>query len=291
MGFMRQKPETLFDNIAEALSSKRLSLPSRPEIVLALKSHIDDPTVTYEGLKKIILKDPALTARIIQISNSALIRGKVLITNLGTAIGRLGIPFVTSVGISVALKKNYSAKHKVVKKKMQETWLHANDVSAISYVLSKYLKVGSPDEAMIAGLLHEIGVLPILSYADKMTNYFSFAEKYPDLDNDLNLLDSVIQTYNVPLSELILKSWSFPEDTVSAPRKIYELNKEEKNPNLADIILLAKIYALGNKKHPLTTMDKNDIPSYKRLGINPDLSLEALPQIQKTLETAKQIFL
>lgn len=283
----QSQPNMLYDNIISAIRLNKLTLPSQPDIALSLRNLSGEPSVTYERLKDIILQDPALTARIIYLANSPLVRGNAAIDSLSTAIGRLGIAFVISFSISVVLKQLYRAKHKVIAKKMQEAWDHACDVSAISYVLSKYFKVGSPEEVMLGGLLHEIGVLPILTYAENMADMFSFAEKYPDMDKDADILENMIQKFNPHLSEMILNSWHFPERIAIIPKALSKMDNVTRKPDIADIILVAKVYALGNKKHPLTAINKATIPAYTRLGIDPEMNFDKIPQIQEVQEAFK----
>ncbi|MBN9287428.1 MAG: hypothetical protein BGO43_01740 [Gammaproteobacteria bacterium 39-13] len=279
----------LYDNIISAIRVNKLTLPSQPDIAISLRNLNAESAVTNDKIKEIIVQDPALTARIIQVANSPLVRGSVGIDNLSTAIGRLGITFVISFCISLVMKQLYRAKRKIIAKKMQEAWDHACDVSAISFVLAKHFKVGSPEEAMLGGLLHEIGILPILTYAENMSDVFSFAQKYPDIDRDLDLLENIIEKYNMGLSEMILNSWCFPENIASVPMNLVKIDRIVKKADLIDIVLIAKIYALGNKKHPLTEINKSDISAYARLGLEPDVDLgRSIPQIQEAQDLFRE---
>lgn len=277
----------LYNHITNAIKINKLTLPSQPDIAISLRNLSEEDSITNDRIKEIIVQDPALTARIIQIANSPLVRGNVAIDSLSTAIGRLGISFVISFCISMVMKQLYRAKRKIIAKKMQEAWDHACAVSAISFVLSKHFKIGSPEEAMLGGLLHEIGILPILTYAENMSGVFSFAEKYPDIDEDLELLENIIEEYSMNLSEIILKSWGFPENIASIPINLAMYDRLVEKADLVDIILVSKIYALGSKKHPLTAISKSDIPAYSRLGIGSE-DISNIPQIQEVQDLFRE---
>lgn len=280
----QNSPGTLYDNIMEAIKLNQLTLPSQPDIVISLRNLSGEPSITYQKLKEIISKDPVLTKRIIDISNSALFRGDIHIESLNSAISRLGTAIVISFSVSEAIQQLYQAKNKMIAKKMQEVWDHACDVSAVSFVLSKRLKVGSPEEVMLGGLLHEIGILPILTYAESIIDTFSSSDKSQSVDNEINLLEEIIQNNNTDLSEMILNSWYFPEKIVSIPKMLHKSDRVRKKPDMIDIVLVAKVYALKNKKHRLTEIKKRDILAYARLGIDPEINFDTIPQIQEAQE-------
>ncbi|HRE31469.1 MAG TPA: HDOD domain-containing protein [Candidatus Berkiella sp.] len=239
-----------------------------------------NPYVTIEELEGIIGKDPALTARIIRLANSPLVRGRVAINSLENAISRLGVRFVSNMAIGLAMEQLFLAKHKVIEQKLNDAWKHSGQIAATSYVIANYTKKFAPDEAMLAGLLHEIGILPILTYA----------EAQPELLKNLNVLDELIQNHYAKLGEAILNSWQFPPNIAIVPQNMTQYYRKIPKADLADVILVAKIFVLEGTTHPLAQIDRSEIPAFNRLSLDPKENLLLKPALQEPLMAAEAIF-
>ncbi|MCS5711071.1 HDOD domain-containing protein [Candidatus Berkiella aquae] len=271
---------TFFMDLLEAIERNRLPLPTQPEIAMAIQEVSQNPYVTIEELEGIIGKDPALTARIIRLANSPLVRGRVAINSLENAISRLGVRFVSNMAIGLAMEQLFLAKHKVIEQKLNDAWKHSGQIAATSYVIANYTKKFAPDEAMLAGLLHEIGILPILTYA----------ETQPELLKNLNVLDELIQNHYAKLGEAILNSWQFPPNIANIPQNMTQYYRKIPKADLADVILVAKIFVLEGTPHPLAQIDRTEIPAFNRLGLDPKENLLLKPALQEPLMAAEAIF-
>lgn len=271
---------TFFMDLLEAIERNRLPLPTQPDIAMAIQEVNQNPYVTIEELDSIIGKDPALTARIIRMANSPLVRGRVTINSLENAISRLGARFVSNMAIGLAMEQLFLAKHKVIEQKIKEAWKHSGQIAATSYVIANYTKKLPPDEAMLAGLLHEIGILPILTYA----------ETQPELLKNLTVLDELIENHYAKLGEAILNSWQFPANIAAVPQNMTQYYRKINEPDLSDVVLVSKIFVLAGTEHPLAKIDKMEIPAFERLGLDPKEDLLQNPQLQEPLQAAEALF-
>ena len=251
--------KSIYNDILEDIEKNRLPLPTQPRIAIAIQELCENPNVTIDELNEVIRQDPALTARIIRIANSPLVRGRVTINTLKTAISRLGSSFVANMAIGLAMEQLFYAKNKVIEEKMRQAWQHSGEVAAASYAIAAHLKTFAPEEAMLAGLLHEIGMLPILTYA----------EHHKSLLQNLDTLETLIHQFRAELGEAILTSWQFPRYIAEVPRNLPNLYREMEKPDLADIVLVAKIYALRGTQHPFTQLNFAEKPAYARLNLDP----------------------
>lgn len=271
--------KSIFNDILEAIESNRMPLPTQPEVALAVEEVVEDPNVTVGHLNDIISKDPALTARIIRISNSPLVRGRMEITSLENAISRLGLNFVANMAIGLAMEQLFHAKNKSIEVKMRHVWQHSAKVAGIAHVIANMKSRLQPEHATLAGLLHEIGVLPILSYA----------ESKPELCDNFNQLEEIIDKTEDKLGEAILLSWQFHPNIAQVPRKIREIYSKKTEADLSDVVLVSKLFVLSETKHPLNTLDKSKIPAYERLQLDPSKSLSEDPNLKEPLEAAKAL--
>lgn len=272
--------QAIFNDILEAIETNRLPLPTQPEIAMAVEEATEDPNVTVGQLNRIIARDPALTARIIRIANSPLVRGRMSITSLENAISRLGLNFVANMAIGLAMEQLFKAKNKSIEKMMKSVWKHSAKVAGVAQMLAmKYCEQPS-EHASLAGLLHEIGILPILSYAERNPQI---------LDAPSQLLDQVIQKTESKLGQAIMLSWQFHPQIAEVPIKLKEVYVEKDAPDLADMVLVAKFYVLENTQHPLNQLDKREIPAYQRLGLDPTKSLAEHSHLKEALEAAQSL--
>jgi HD-like signal output (HDOD) protein len=271
---------TFFMDLLEAIERNRLPLPTQPHVAMAIQEINQNPYVTIEELESIIGKDPALTARIIRMANSPLVRGRVSINSLENAISRLGVRFVSNMAIGLAMEQLFLAKNKTIEEKLNAAWKFSGQIAATSYVIANHTKKLPPDEAMLAGLLHEIGMLPILTYA----------ETQPELLKNLSVLEELIQNHYAKLGEGILNSWQFPPSIASVPQNANQYYRKINNPDLADVVLVARILVLAGTSHPLAMIDRKEIPAFARLGLDPTEDLLLKPALQEPLQAAEALF-
>lgn len=251
--------KSIYNDILEDIEKNRLPLPTQPKIAIAVQELCQNPNITIDELNDLIGKDPGLTARIIRIANSPLVRGRVSINSLKTAISRMGAHFVATLATGLAMEQLFYAKNKIIEDKMRKAWQHSGDVAMASYAIAEYSKLFAPEEAMLAGLLHEIGMLPILTYA----------EHHSSLLQNLDSLEMLIHQFRASLGEAILTSWQFPRYIAEVPKNLPNLYRDLENADLSDVVLVAKIYTLQGTNHPLAQLGHEDIPAYMRLGLDP----------------------
>lgn len=271
---------TFFMDLLEAIERNRLPLPTQPEIAMAIQEVNQNPYVTIEELDNIIGKDPALTARVIRLANSPLVRGRVTINSLENAISRLGVRFVSNMALGLAMEQLFLAKNKIIEQRLKDAWKHSGQIAATSYVIANHTKLLPPDEAMLAGLLHEIGILPILTYA----------ETQPELMKNLSVLDELIQNHYAKLGEAILNSWQFPPNIANVPQNMTQYYRKIPKADLADVVLVSKILVLAGSMHPLASINKQEIPAFARLGLDPEEDLLMRPEFQEPLQAAETLF-
>ncbi len=227
------------ENLITALEEGKLKLPTQPEVAVRLRECAEDPNVTSTKLAQVISHDPALTAKFIQIANSPLIRGRVAIDSLPNVINRLGLRFVCNVATGLAMEQIFQATNENIDKLMYDAWSSSTHVAAYAHVLAKHTSVPS-DVASLAGMMHQIGALPILSYA----------QDFDEISNDLPLLKSLISQHHAKVGEAILRSWKFPDEISSLPNQIYQETTAENNKNnLIHVVQAALIKTKENNKN------------------------------------------
>ncbi|MFC3681037.1 HDOD domain-containing protein [Bacterioplanoides pacificum] len=257
------------DDIVSKIKNDELVLPTLPEIALKVREVAEDANATIDDLCDVVARDPALTARIIKVTNSPLIRANMPVNDLTTAVSRLGIDFTSNLAIGLAMEQMFQATHDMIDKRMRRCWSQAMEIAATAQVLAKHFTQLQADQAMLAGLVHQIGILPILAYA----------ENHDSLLADSLSLDNVIERLHPALGAYILRSWDFPADLVEVPRHYLDQQYQTTQPSYVDLVQVATFQSYADTEHPLARVDRSQLGSFRRLGLDSDeevTQLEAL---------------
>lgn len=248
------------DDIVAQIKNDELVLPTLPEIALKVREVAEDVNASIDELSQIISRDPALTARIIKVTNSPLIRASSPVTDLSTAISRLGINFTSNLAIGLAMEQMFQATHDIIDKRMRACWSRAMEIAASSQVLARHFTRLQPDQAMLAGLVHQIGILPILAYA----------ENHDGLMADSLSLDKVIERLHPALGAYILRSWEFPAELVAVPKHYLDRSYQSDEASYCDLVQVATFQGYADTDHPLAKVDCSELGSFQRLGLDTD---------------------
>lgn len=246
-------------DLLQAIENDQLVLPTLPEVALRVREAAEDPDVSIPTLAKVIGNDTALTARIIKVVNSPLLRSNREINDLQMAISRLGINYTSNLATGLAMEQMFQATTDVVDRKMREVWNKSTEVAAISHVLCRNFTRLPPDQATLAGLVHQIGVLPILTYA----------EEHSALLGDSISLNHVIDRIHPIIGEKILRAWEFPEPIASVPGQYLDFSRASEKVDYVDIVQVSTLQSYIGTSHPFAQLDWNQIPAFARLGIDP----------------------
>lgn len=259
---MTDTTDQFLKQLLDDLANNRLVLPTLPEVALRVRDTVEDENASARQIADIVATDPALAARLFQIANSPLYRGGKPIEDLKTAITRLGLNVVRNVVTSLAMQQIFQPTTDALDRRFRRIWEHSTEVAALSSVLAKQYTRLRPDEAMLAGLVHEIGALPILSRA----------EEEPALVEDETRLDGLLQNATGPVGEAILKAWGFSEALVKVPNGVRNLQRSSGDkPDYVDVVQVAKLQALFGSQDPLGRVDWSRVPAFAKLGIACDV--------------------
>ena len=262
--------------LLQALENDRLVLPTLPEVALKVREVSANPDVDVATLAKVIQNDPAISARIVKISNSPLLRASRPIEDLKMAVSRLGINYTSNLATSLAMQQMFQATSDVVDQRMREVWSHSTEVSGIAHVLARHYTRLKPDQATLAGIVHQIGVLPILTYAEDNRR----------LLKDTAALDELIFTLHPILGRKILEAWDFPAELIIVPEEHLNFTRELDKPDYADVVMIANLQSYIGSDHPLTQMDWTEISAFERLGLEPELNTMEVEDLSADMEAA-----
>ncbi len=248
-------PESIIDD----LENERRPLPTLPEVAIRVRETADDENASITDVAKIIETDAALSARIVQVGNSALYRGINPAETVQAAAMRMGLDTVRTLATSLVMKQLFQATHPVVDHYLRKAWKTSTDVAALSAMIAKSSTTLESDSALLAGLTHSIGLSPILVKA----------EGDPALLNDAPTLERLLYDIYPLVGAQILKNWGFSDAMVKVPAEHLIVNRKGDNgkPDYVDIVQVALLQTLDDENHPLSRVDLAQVSAFERLGM------------------------
>ena len=245
------------ESIIDDLEHDRLPLPTLPEVALKVRDTADDENASINDVARMIETDAALSARIVQVGNSALYRGLSPAETVQAAAMRMGLDTVRSLATSLAMKQLFQATHPVIDSHLRQAWKQSTDVAALSAVLGKNTMGLEADSALLAGLTHCIGLSPILVKA----------ESDPELLGNAQKLEHLLIKLYPRVGKRILENWGFSNALIKVPAEHLntERDGDDGNPDYVDIVQVALIQTLKNPNHPLTGSNPELVPAFARL--------------------------
>lgn len=256
---MSNPAEHVLKDIIGMIKEDKLVLPTLPEVALKAREAAEDPNITALALSKVITNDAAITARIIKIANSPLMRTSKQVEDLNVAINRMGITFTCNLITSLAMEQMFQATSDFVDNMMRDVWNRSTEVAGIAHVLCKHYTKLRPDQATLAGITHEIGILPVLIYA----------EEHPELLESPKMLEKIIEKVHPYIGEMILKSWDFPEELIEVPRNYLKFDRSPDAPvDYVDLITIAVLQSYEDTDHKLASIGKDSVTAFDKLGLS-----------------------
>jgi HD-like signal output (HDOD) protein len=273
---MSKLAEKVQKELIQAIDNDELVLPTLPEVALKVREAAEDPDISIVQLSKVIGNDAALTARIVKVVNSPLLRTNKEITDLQMAVARLGINYTCNLATGLAMEQMFQATSDVVDRKMREVWNKSTEIAGICHVLCKHYTRLLPDQATLAGLVHQIGVLPILTYA----------EDHNELLADSISLNHVIEQIHPIIGDRILRTWEFPEQIAMIPSQYLDFSRDSAKVDYVDIVQVATLQSYLGSEHPYTQLDWSQIPAFRKLGLDPSQNLNDDEDLSAAMEAA-----
>jgi putative nucleotidyltransferase with HDIG domain len=265
--------------LLDDIKNNRLKLPILPEVALKVREAVNKPDAAAATIAKAVSADASIAARLLQVANSPLYRGANAIGNVQNAIARLGPPLVRNLVTSLILKQLFQTNNATLKARMQKLWEHSTQVAAISHILASKLTRLKADEAMLAGLIHDIGALPILVKA----------ETTPELMQNPALLDDLISKLHASIGRIILEAWKFPPELVAVAAEHENLSRISDQIDYTDVVTVANLHSYLGSKHPHASVKFTEVPAFTKLGLTPETSVSTLEAAAADMKEVKAL--
>ena len=272
--------QVFLTELKEAIRLNKITLPTLPEVALKVRDAVERESSSAADIAAIIATDAAVSARLLQVANSPLYRGRVPIETVQMAVARLGVRLVRSLVVSLAMQGMFQATSDALDRRFRQIWENSVQVAAIARVLAKPLPHLDTEQAMLAGLIHDIGALPILVQAD-----------HKDI-SDEQALDFLLQRLSPGLGREILDGWDFPPSLAAVTEHFNDFGYDGgPQADYVDVVIVARLQTLLGSEHPDAALNWNDIKSFDKIGLAADVEVVEMEGAEEEMNGVKEMFL
>lgn len=258
-------------------------LPSLPDTAVRIQLAIEDDFADADAVARLIATDPAIATKLIKTANSALYGGRSPVETLTGAVVRLGIQTTQSLVLTFAIKEVFRTRNKQLRQRMTDLWEHSAYIAATCFVLAREVGGMNPEEALLVGLVHDIGAIAIINYA----------ARDPQQAVDPVGLEQAISCMCGELGALILRQWKFTPKIAAAVREAEcWLREHDDGADFTDLLIVAQVHERLRKKAAEGLPRIEDIPAFaKVLGpdATPDKSLVILRQAETVVDKLRSV--
>jgi HD-like signal output (HDOD) protein len=267
--------------LAAELNKGKVDLPSFPDIAMRVRQVLADEQVPTDKVVRVISSEPALAAQLLRIANSRALNGTgKALTDLRTAVARMGFNMVRSAAITFAmaqLKKIDALKG--LEKPLEQLWQRSAAVAAMSYVVARRHGSVNPDTALLAGVLHGIGRLYILTRSARHTALFA----------DPASLNEVIRDWSAPIAKALLENWAMPPEIVTAVSEYEDFTREHTGPaDLTDVLTVSSLLAVYKQWPESIELNLQDVSACERMRMDMPAYEKLIAECDSEIDTLRQ---
>ena len=240
------------------LKENKIKLPTLPNIALEALVVVNDCDSSVADVARIVEKDASIAARLIRYANSPIYHGTAPVRTVKNAITRIGFDVVKNAILTLSMKDVFKTGHKAIEKRMEQLWLHSVAVASKSAALAEAFPHLNQEEAMLAGLIHDVGAIPILMRACD----------YPELLAKEAHLDMVIATLHMPIGKIMLKLWKFDPGLIAVAANHDKMDRVSKGVQVdyVDIVQVANILSYEGTDHPHASIDREKVRAFQKIS-------------------------
>jgi len=221
--------------LIEKLKNDDLVLPTLPKIALKVREAVAEPDSTLNDISAIIAQDVALSARLVRIANTTHYSRTIKVENLPAAVTRIGMRQIKNIVMALAMEQLFVSNNELIGSCLSKAWINSTEVAVYAMALFEIYKTENKhtplqvDTLSLAGLLHNVGTLPILTEADDYPNVFAAPE----------FLERAISDLHSEIGYSIVKAWGFTGDMTESIRYYLDEDYQTNDVSYLDFVRLA----------------------------------------------------
>lgn len=276
-----EEDNSVVNHLYRNLMDNSIKLPSLPSVAERIQQIYKGESSDIDSIVKILISYPDISRKIINVARSNRINNLSAAERIEYSIKHLGTLPVYCLIMIYAVGKLVNRLPKKHMQRVNSFWNHSLNVSAISRILAKKTKVFPPDLAMLAGLIHGIGVLVI---DDRLLEHHHLMLDHLEIDH-------AIQAMRPEISGMLLRKWKFDDNLILVADECGDWSRNKaKTADLCDLVLVANYFGMmkSDRNHLLPHVDA--VPAIAKLQITPAEIISAIKESAIVAGNIKKLF-
>jgi HD-like signal output (HDOD) protein len=230
--------------LATEVSNGQIDLPAFPEVVARVKQALSDEDVSPALVAKLVMSEAGLAARLMTLANSVIMNPSgTPITELKSAVTRIGYNNVRASAVAYAIAKLRQASElQAIRSDLERLWKEATRTAALAHAVARRVSRINADEAMLTGLVHNIGKVYILSRSQKITD-----AKFTTAD-----IEILVRDWHGNVGKVMVEAWKFAPHIAAAIGDYEDQDRDIRQADMGDVLNVAS--RLG----PLVGTDRHE---------------------------------
>jgi HD-like signal output (HDOD) protein len=268
-------PFQFLSDLARELSAGRVDLPSFPDAAARVQHVLSDDSISSERIARVVSSDAGLAARILTMANSTLLhRGGSPVTDLKIAITRIGHDSIRAAALAYATAQvRHAAELAHIRSDLERFWQEGVRVAALAHAMAKESGLMRPDEALLAGLLHNIGKVYIIA-------------RTPKAAVRVHIGDDVLRDWHPGIGQALIENWKLPEEIATAVGGQLEIERHHAEPaDLQDLLIVAVSLAGQMASNTADDAALAKMPAAAAMGLTDSAVIRIMLESQTEIET------
>lgn len=253
---MNETEGLLFNEIMHAFNMGKLKLPGLPEVATKIRAVLTGLNLNVKTLSRIVSMDPVISVRLISASNDSLAKDLEPVVSIEAAIVRLGLKRASQLVAQFASEDGFNSQSELLNSRLHQVYDYSVEVATLSMTIARQRGQLSEGRLYLAGLLYQIGVIPILSYIEDTGLVIS----------DEQELNAIIANLRGAVGSMVIKHFGLPDHLIEVVEEIENWCRDTKRSlDTCDIVIIAQIYN-RLKHHEVEGLPKMEVvPALKKV--------------------------
>ncbi len=254
-------PKEITTKIEKQIMDEVDELPTFPENIEELQRMCKDPEITIRKIATRIQVDPSLSASVLRLANSAGFIHRNRTEKLDDAIKIIGMKHLNSLLIASSARKIMEERYTSFK----QIWNHCTKAASYSRILSEKLRlIKIIDNVFLAGLLHDLGKIVLLSTNSSLSEWISEVTKSREMRTSTVIEEVSIGLSHSSIGEMIASKWNLPDYIVNSIKYHHSpLNTDADEIDIIYIVYLAnQLCGIESNKYSFEYIEEDVLQRY-----------------------------
>jgi len=280
------------ETAAFEIANEAIEIATLPEVTMRIIEVVQDSRSTAHDLHKIVRNDPALSARVLRVVNSAFYGLPGQIGSIDRAIMLLGLNAVKNIAIAASIGKMFKSSVICDDFSGKDLWTHSVAVGATNKLITSAIGLALPDEAFLTGLIHDIGLVAIMqSCADQIPKIIELAKSgvtYSKAE------EQVLGANHQEIGAALTTKWKFPRSFQYVTGQHHHPEELAKENRMLTIITHISDILCARENMGMTITLENETEEIspalqEEVGISPEQIEDIAGKIEEELQTVRAL--